>query len=313
MHSNNFCNNPIFIVGPERSGTTLLTTILSSHPNVAISLETFFFSIYDEIGCELPEYFDQFWHRYVQNERFLYLHLSPAYILKRIRKFGVPTKKNVFQAIMLEYSKVMQKPRWGEKTPQHFRRLDEIFDWFPKAKIIYTLRDPRATVSSRIVRPWALNSVNLASRIWRDSASVLENWSNNSNVHVVRYELLVTQTEAQVIDLCRFLEEPYVPNMILDRSLDSVKAHDTKGYHRDQILTALAPVHTNSLYKWKTKLTSSQIAAIEYITTTQMKRWGYECQCTRPNIKGFIAIILEIIFRRVTSFIIVTKRLFNNY
>ena len=34
---------PVFVVGPSRSGTTMMQTVLSSHPRVALASETHYF------------------------------------------------------------------------------------------------------------------------------------------------------------------------------------------------------------------------------------------------------------------------------
>ena len=44
-------SQPLFIVGPGRSGTTLLSTLLDAHPEIAIFPETWMFLILDRLGC----------------------------------------------------------------------------------------------------------------------------------------------------------------------------------------------------------------------------------------------------------------------
>ena len=67
---------PIFIVGMARSGTTLLRSILNSHPNIAIPRETTFFFLRDQylkqnnITSISEKTIEEFWDWYTKNRRF---------------------------------------------------------------------------------------------------------------------------------------------------------------------------------------------------------------------------------------------------
>ncbi|NEQ53441.1 MAG: sulfotransferase, partial [Leptolyngbya sp. SIO3F4] len=71
---------PIFIVGMPRSGTTLLTTILSAHPRIAISPESHFLAYwvpkYQHLKLENPNEFQQFWQVLSQSKRFSYFDID---------------------------------------------------------------------------------------------------------------------------------------------------------------------------------------------------------------------------------------------
>ena len=61
---------PIFIVGMARSGTTLLRSILNSHPNIAIPRETTFFYLVEEylkatkVSSFSKQEVEKFWNWY---------------------------------------------------------------------------------------------------------------------------------------------------------------------------------------------------------------------------------------------------------
>ena len=63
-----------------------------------------------------------------------------------------------------QFTKLHNKTRWSEKTPQHCWHADRIHQLFPEAHMILILRHPRDVVGSLILkRGWtAERAVNLS-------------------------------------------------------------------------------------------------------------------------------------------------------
>ena len=106
-----FQDMPIIIGGCGRSGTTLLLSIISAHPNI--------FAFPKEIGV-----FSE-WHN--SNPRIDRLY---RYVLVN----SLPNEKN----------------RWCEKTPGNVRHFDKILSYFNnKVKLIHIIRDGRDVMLSK--------------------------------------------------------------------------------------------------------------------------------------------------------------------
>src|SRR5438132_5062746 len=64
-------------------------------------------------------------------------------------------KRDLLVLMMESYAEVVGVPldrikRWVEKTPANRNYVPEIFNRFPKAKLLLTMRDPRALLAAQI-------------------------------------------------------------------------------------------------------------------------------------------------------------------
>lgn len=136
------CNNPIFLVGVHRSGTSLVRRMFNSHPNIACPPETFFLRKY----CEL--YKDELTY--------------PGF-----RGFGW-TREDMRLHIARQASELHEafrmahgKTRWADKTPQHTECLEELCQLFGAgARFVLIFRDPRDVAFSIYERKWRFNETD---------------------------------------------------------------------------------------------------------------------------------------------------------
>src|SRR5438105_14131387 len=120
-------------------------------------------------------------------------------------------------ALMMEaYAEVVgvsldQVKRWVEKTPANRNYVPEIFNRFPKAKLLLTMRDPRALLSAQI----ALESTRKTRRFsvyyvvahWRAAAKLAKKIRNKEIPGlVVGYEDLALDPKMLLQKVCDYLE-----------------------------------------------------------------------------------------------------------
>ena len=107
---------PILVGGVSQCGKTLICALLSSHPNIAISIKgsnlwTYFYRRYGDLSQR-----DNF-------ERYLAAMLRYKHVLalnpNRIRKEfwqGEPTYARLFALLYMHYARQLGKPRWGVQS-----------------------------------------------------------------------------------------------------------------------------------------------------------------------------------------------------
>jgi hypothetical protein len=183
-------NRPIFIVGCQRSGTTLLRLMLDSHPNISCGPETRFLQDFAKLTSES-------WDR-------LSLYGFPkTYWLDKSAEF--------FDSFQAEYAKSRGKERWADKTPRYALTLGYINELFPTCQIVHVIRDGRDVVASHRDR-WGYWSAVKAAEKWpryvKAARRVGERLADDRYTEV-RYERLVLDTEATLRPLLSFLGEPW--------------------------------------------------------------------------------------------------------
>lgn len=296
--------SPIFIVGMQRSGTTLMRAILSSHPHIAIAPEThycnrFMKQVNGHSALDIPT-FKSFWRTFSESERFRDLGINPAVLEKLVYASGDLSLGNTFSLVLREYARQQGRPRWGEKTPHHYRYIQQLLSWFPNARILVMVRDPRAVCSSLLVVPWRqwgwrgvgsleLHSLKRARRICLDAAQWQQHvddlrlrWAEDVRIKIVTYESLVHDPNLVIRAVCEFVEVPFVESMLTDRSWSTVTVRDYKSYSnntdtwiRNHLASSIAPISSAAVDKWRESLLIWEIECIEKTCASGMRWIGY--------------------------------------
>ena len=105
-----------------------------------------------------------------------------------------------------------RKPYLVEKTPRHLRRMNAIRAGVPGAKFVIIVRDGRDVAASIGKREDGDYAGGLA-RWVKDNARVLKE-RRSKDVHVLRYEDIVTDAEGTIRKVCRFLGVAYDDQML---------------------------------------------------------------------------------------------------
>lgn len=295
-------NHPIFIVGVPRSGTTLISSMLSAHPNIAISPETHFLNHWAKPNlkknlCSQKD-IDSFWENFSQSDRFSHFGID-AQQVKSIFETSADKVdyKTIFSSLLKTYAHKLKKNRWGEKTPSHYLHVETLLEWYPQARVIWVLRDPRAVVASLLKVNWASSYTHLNAYLWRNNTNLLkEKWIKDSRIKVVKYESLIINPEKALEEICNFIGEKYHSSMLNQRSLKSSPVVNRSGWAETYLKNTLRPIDTNSIRKWKSQLSSSQIAIIEHICRQGMSDNEYITES-----KGLTPVQLFIFLKLVIS------------
>jgi hypothetical protein len=274
--------SPIFVVGMPRSGTTLISAMLTAHPNIAISPETHFLSEwmrrYRCLDVRMERDFDKFWGKFSNSQFFRNLQLDAEDTRDQILSSGDHDYRDIFSAILRLYAEKKDKRRWGEKTPTHYAHIKQLLEWFPEARIIFTVRDPRAVVASRLNMSkkypfswWDSRTADDIAFQWQDSIDILDHWANDNRVYPVLYEKLVKETINELRKLCDFIGEEYSTSMMnyIEVANDLVSNEPWK----DAVLKTIT---IDSVDNWRAQLSTDKVSVIEHFSRKGMNQYRYE-------------------------------------
>jgi hypothetical protein len=282
-----------FVVGMNRSGTTLLRMMLDSHPELTIPPETHF----------VPEVIKTF----KRTDR-----TTPADVLgamKSAREWGDfdftdiemlgllqdrGRKLNAGEALRAFYEAYAAregKSRWGEKTPNYVGKMQQIQRALPEARFVHVIRDGRdvaLSVLDRTVRD--LTAADVAKR-WkrkiqkaRDAAPKLRNYTE------VRYEDLILDTEPSLRRICEFIELEW-DDAVLDyhersesRLEEMKRALPADGHSAELDVERRMATHAmttkppdaDRVSRWKRQMTDDDRRAFEEIAGPMLADLGYE-------------------------------------
>jgi len=102
------------------------------------------------------------------------------------------------------------KTRWVEKTPKHIMHIDNILKHRPNARILLIIRDGRDVAGSLQKRH---GSLEVGIRHWVQRNTHGKKYWNHPNVHVVKYESLISDFEATMRRVLSFIGEEYEPGI----------------------------------------------------------------------------------------------------
>ena len=226
--------HPAFLVGAERSGTTVFRLMLSGHPELCWVNE--FELAVDQVGAggwpDLEDYYE-----------FLSTHrIARAMGYEIDRSLAYP---ELVQSFLEQRRSKSGKPYVGATVHRNFHRLPRLW---PQARYIHLVRDPRDVAPSCIAMGWSGNVWTAVERwlhaeqIWEDLARTLP----EDRRLEVRYEALICEPERELRRTCAFLGVPFDPAML--------------DYPRHSTYSSPDP---KLIEQWRKKLSSREVRLVE--------------------------------------------------
>lgn len=210
-------SRPILIIGPPRSGTTLLTTMLNAHPNIFMANEAKVFVRMLPYADKYPSPVDKKTANSIidrlENQELHYLNPLPTVseILPEHADIELATFiRSLFEALAYREG----KKRWGEKTAVAYRQLNLICKSYPDAQLLALDRDPYEIAASykKINPKWGALGAIIH---WLDfKRAVAREVSPKSKILIVSYEKLVASPEPVLRKICDHIGEEYNSAML---------------------------------------------------------------------------------------------------
>jgi hypothetical protein len=267
---------PVYVAGLDRSGKTTMAAFLASHPDIAIpavgsNMETYFYGQYGDLSRQ--QNFERCLDAMLHYKHVRFLDPDPARIRREFAA-GPPTYARLFALFLMHYAERHGKPRWGAQTGLVERYAEQMFSAYPDLRIVHMLRDPRDRYEASLAMwPDGKGRAGGATARWRYSLGLAERHARRHPAAylIVRFEDLVTDTEATLRRVCRFLDAPFTPTMLemeaapkLRRALEAA-TRDTSG----ELLSS------DYIGGYRGRLASAELAFIQMHLRRRMRAYGY--------------------------------------
>jgi Sulfotransferase family len=302
-----FDQRACFIAGQAKSGTTLLVALLDNHPRLLV----------------LPEetaYFPTVLTKYAPHGRRAQFDYLTKQSLSNVL-FGGPCKwgkrnystfprekfletfedaafdplsaqQDLLVLMVKAYAATLERPldtiaRWVEKTPANRNHIAEIIRRFPHAKILVTIRDPRAILAAQI----ALEKTRQTGRFstyyviahWRVAARLaMRVRSEEVPGFVVPYEQLVCEPARIMEQVCAYLEINFNPETVLT---PTKVGQFWKGNSASRI--GFSQISSEPATRWQGELSEEEIGWVEWHCRDLMPQFGYEPKLARRELRHF--------------------------
>jgi Sulfotransferase family len=274
-------NRPVFVGACPRSGTTLLRTMLDSHPEIGIPRETRFvlesWERRRHFG-DLRELENRLrlanWIFKRKKSRWRVLGLDRDEAIERL-VLAPPTLGSIVATCFLMYAEKQGKERWGDKRPTYAARMRALWDLFPNAQFVNVIRDPRACVASMRQVGWYPDNVPAAVELWERCVKGAHSWRRKlapDQFLEVQYEALVTEPEETLTRVARFA------GLAADTSaIEEMLRYHQREERRNQRfhVNVSHPLDDTRISRWTDVLDPVEVAFIERATRPFMERYGY--------------------------------------
>jgi len=283
-----------FVVGVNRSGTTLLRMMLDAHPQLTIPPETHF----------IPEVIRRANHENTRRRLIRSITKHPRWgdfgldedeFRARAKEVRPLTAANAIRCFYELYAEQQGKPRWGDKTPRYMRAMPRIARALPEARFIHLIRDGRDVALSQRARviddaivPMSAMGERWSRRIEaaREGAADIPAGSYME----LRYEDLVAEPEPYLRRVCAFIDLDFDPSMLayheraterlaeMDRDLDNTGNGVVRTGTNRMAAHALTsePPTTGRSGRWRNEMTPEELAEFEAAAGSMLVDLGYE-------------------------------------
>jgi hypothetical protein len=270
-------DNPVFVAGLERSGTSLMYALLATHPNISMTRRTNFWRYFvDRYGdLDDDENLEACLAALRSYKRMVVLDLDHDQLRDDLL-VGPRTYGRLYRLLQEQVADRRGKPRWGDKSLELERYSERILAEFPQARILHMIRDPRDRLASVLTR-WQVRrgDVGAGTAAWRWSARLASRSAraHPDNVMVVRYEWLAGEPAAALREICAFIGEPYHEEML---SMTGSGRFRDDGSNSSYGARAVGVITTDSIGRYKEVLEPQQIAFIQAAAARELVEHGYE-------------------------------------
>jgi len=254
----------IFIGGADRSGTTMLASLLANIKDSVVAPESLFKT---DIPFDYPISIESYSQQLNKDKRFIRWGVD----LRQLNKTGYQSYDAVYQDILSLYSSNPSPQYWIDHSPNNLMYAKLLNSTFKESYFIHIVRDGRAVANSQIPLEWGENTFLQSSRAWLNK--ILYGFMAQSlfpeKTILIKYEDLLLDSEKEIAKILTLLGNPQLNDGSINN--DFVPEFSKKQH----ALVGKAP-ETSRSQAWKAKLTQQNIADFQYYASDALSTLGYE-------------------------------------
>lgn len=296
--------NPVFLCGHRKGGTTMLLCLLDGHDELLVYPpdSSFFYAFYplyasDEYSRE--QKMEQMISYCVDNLKYEIdrlteeeqrdLNFSMERFTASFKKLAEATNmspksmlNSLLQAYREEFKGSINAKYWVEKTTSSEIYANEIRQWYPNAKFIHILRDPRDNWSS-LLSGWKKRyqhfnddnnrlkqSMIDRGRIGFEYALINQKIYGKENYFVCKYEDLVAEPEKYMKQVCEFLQIQYSESLLYPTVCGKFwPGNNFEG-------KVFKKPSSENVGRWKDRISKEDAALMEFHFKEVMEKFDYQ-------------------------------------
>jgi hypothetical protein len=290
----------VFIVSRGRSGSTLMQSILDAHPNICAPIESKFVlhlkTKYHDVSSWSEKIINSFIKDLYTNRKFrLFWDVTPNELHTLFDKYHVTSFSDACKIVYLSHHSMFEKTDIKlivDKNPLHSRLTSELLTVFPDSKFIHLIRDPRAATYSHFKTLMQKNIPQLAFE-WKLLNKKIEGIKRNhmSIFYTIKYEDLVNSAEAEFQKIFKFINLPYLPEILNANSTIKEKYSSNKYLSQSHHKNITAPITNSNINLWQSKLSSEEVEIINLICEKQLIQYKYTYDKAKQSFKQKVILI----------------------
>ena len=247
----------IFIVGVGRSGTSLLQSMLSSHPRISF----------------IPEL--QFVQRYIcGKETFSVKSFQSDPKYNRLIKGDLShmdSASTTLSKICKLYTK-SENTLVGIKDPKLLWSIKCIRKKFPKACVIHLVRDPRDVIASRLKAEWSKTKPFLLHAFLYEVEMRRFLRYHKNECLTIRYEELIKTPRETLLIVNDYIGVQYSSSQLsFQDAAKKLVSSDEVQWKKE----TFGPLLKENSEKWRTEITQQKLKLIDYVCRGSILYWGY--------------------------------------
>jgi Sulfotransferase family len=217
---------PLFVAGTWRSGTSLLYALLNKHPQIGLMYEGDLFLLRPLFW--IPGAGSRWLARWEFYNGAVTRHgLDTGRIPLTISRLPTAIEK-AYQ----EYARRKGALIWGEKSVHLHHSLERLLEDFPDARFIFLWRD-LASICGSVIRAkndFFLGRTRMTERTLARYKTLKAQCdrliTRGLPVHQIHYETLVKDPADVMMEVCKFLDLPFVPSVAVLEGADRSAIYD---------------------------------------------------------------------------------------